>query len=639
MPFRFRRVVLLGSRLPLLELCCAVAATVCALSIVSPAQAQDYPVVTTVAGSGAFGIPGGTLLGSPFMQPFGPTTDDHGKIYVSDFAAQRIVEIDPQNNTVRTVAGSGDIDSSGTRVGGGFIDGPALSAKFNGPAGLAFDGGALLIADSVNHCIRKLEHGVVSTFAGPCGGNAGTASRFVTPLGIAVTPGHDVYVADGYAGVRKIDPAGTVTTIDIPTGAYSVAYNAESRSLFVTTTWGVSVVRNDVLYGNGFRGDGYRSAAATQLSFGYSVGYPVGLVALDPIDVIYSDVLTGALRYLETYSGIGMVLSGAGDGGDFAQAGERAGPLSSDSFVGPLGMALAPDRSIIVADGMGRVVRRIAPWTDQRLYVPVDTPIPPWHPGAYRIAYIGNSTVWITTWYDSIENRLQQRLDTAEFRAAHGEPEVLPFGVVGTNGFPAAADYGLFLVQNHLADAIVFQQSSLSLFKASTTAGTCGGLDFGDLWNASKASMMRLGAAAAREGIPLIGIAAPAAMDVSPGEGASAYLSPQWMLPCFAEMPQQQRSFHPMLLRLYHDAGMASVDLWPAFSAQERSVAPKQLFGSFDAHFTVRGRAVAADAIFPVLLKSILAQRPRSASRGAMNAPEPASPAGARITSSSADSN
>ena len=611
MAFRFRRAVLRGSRLPLLELC-AVAATVCIVSMAWPAQAQDYPVVTTVAGSGAFGIPGGTLQSSPFMQPFGPTTDGHGKIYVSDFAAQRIVEIDPQNNTVRSVAGSGDIDSSGTRVGGGFADGPALSAKFSSPAGLAFDGDALLVADSVNHCIRKFEHGVVSTFAGPCGGSASATSRFITPLGIAVTPDGDVYVADGFAGLRKIDPAGTVTSVTIPTGAaYSVAYNAESRTLFVATAWGIYAVRNDAPYGNGFHGAGFPTGAATQLSFGYSVGYPIGLVALDPIDIIYSDVLTGALRYLETYSGIGTVLSGQGDGGDFAQAGASTGPLSSDSFVGPLGMALAPDRSIIVADGMGRVVRRIAPWTDQRLYVPVDTPIPPWHSGAYRVAYIGNSTVWITTWYASIENRLQQLLDTPEFRASHGAPEVLPFGIVGTEGFPAAADYALFLIQNHLADAIVFQQSSFSLFKPSTVAGTCGGLDFGDLWNASKASTMRLGAAAAKGGIPLIGVAAPAAMDVSPGEGVSGYLSPQWMLPCFAEMPQEQRTFHPMLLRLYHDAGMASVDLWPAFSAQEHSVGAKQLFGSFDAHFTERGRGVAADAIFPVLSKAIVARQKR----------------------------
>ena len=47
----------------------------------------------------------------------------------------------------------------------GLQDGPALSAKFNGPRGMTFDySGHLYVADRGNSCIRKITpDGIVST--------------------------------------------------------------------------------------------------------------------------------------------------------------------------------------------------------------------------------------------------------------------------------------------------------------------------------------------------------------------------------------------------------------------------------------------------------------------------------------------
>jgi hypothetical protein len=73
--------------------------------------------------------------------------------------------------------------------------------------------------------------------------------------------------------------------------------------------------------------------------------------------------------------------------------------------VQPLGLALAPDHSVIVADGLGRVVRRIGPWSTQTVSAPANVSVPLWEPHRYRIALIGNSTIWAgATWYDSIEH-------------------------------------------------------------------------------------------------------------------------------------------------------------------------------------------------------------------------------------------
>jgi hypothetical protein len=586
-----------------------MAAAVAVCGTLGVARAQSLPAVSTIAGSGAFGIPGGPLAESPFMEPLGAAVGADGTIYVSDFAAQRIVQIDLASGVVRTVAGSGAVDASGLHVEGGFLDGPALSARFNGPAGIAVVGSALLIADSKNHCIRRLKDGVVSTVAGLCGAPPGDvtgsaeAARFYLPMGLAATPDGTVYVADSGIGLRAISSTGSVTAVNVPThSAYGAAYDVPSATLFVTTAEGLYFVRDGAVVPGIKFGSAGGAIASAPLSFGYALGRPFGIVALDGLDLLYTDIETGALRYLEGFTGSSRVLSGSGEGGDYRTTGRATGPLSADSFVAPIGLALAPDRGVIVADALGRTVRRIEPWRAEEIVAPASGAIPTWQPKRYRIAYIGNSTIWTgTTWFDSIENRLQTQLDTPAFRAAHGVPEVQPFWIVGTNGFAAAADYGEFLAENQLVDAIVIQQSSLSLFDAAPKGGGCSGLDNHDLWDAGEASILGLGAAAAKERIPVVGVAAPAAFDVSAGEQVSRAFLPTYTTACYAAFPEQSRRFHAMLLGLLGRAHIAPVDLWPDFIREERSSNPRPLFGSFDAHFTARGREITADAVFRVL--------------------------------------
>lgn len=116
--------------------------------------------VTTVAGSGVAGNSNGPALSAQFYAPQGLAVDAQGNIFVADYGNSLIREIVAATNTVKTYAGNGYV---------GYVDGDALkTAEFNGPSGLAVDAnGNLFVADRNNNMIRKITSaGVVSTIAG-----------------------------------------------------------------------------------------------------------------------------------------------------------------------------------------------------------------------------------------------------------------------------------------------------------------------------------------------------------------------------------------------------------------------------------------------------------------------------------------
>ncbi|MEP7140407.1 MAG: hypothetical protein ABI745_12310 [Caldimonas sp.] len=102
----------------------------------------------------------------------------------------------------------------------GYLDGPAATAQFRTPLGIAHDAaGVIYVADTQNHVIRRVAtDGTVSTLAGTAGMNAltdgtGSAARFSEPTGIVLAPDGDLYVADrGNNAIRRVTTAGVVTT-------------------------------------------------------------------------------------------------------------------------------------------------------------------------------------------------------------------------------------------------------------------------------------------------------------------------------------------------------------------------------------------------------------------------------------------
>ena len=221
-------------------------------------------------------------------------------------------------------AGSADGNTNGT-------------AQFNRPTGIARSkdsdepfGSTILkrkvyVADSGNHTIRRIDWilsfeacpqgRTVATLAGNPGhpgfaDGTGSAALFDTPRGIATAKDGSIYVSDsGNHVIRKITPDGVVTT--------------------VAGTPGVA------------------GSDATHLNT------PTGIDVDDSGNVFFVDTFNHAVRELTTD---GKLITVAGVLG---VSGFADGDASTAKFNAPVGLKIAPDGSLVVADTGNNVIRRV----------------------------------------------------------------------------------------------------------------------------------------------------------------------------------------------------------------------------------------------------------------------------------------
>ena len=210
--------------------------------------------ITRVAGSGTPGFSGdgGPASAALLNSPQGLAIDSAGNLYIADSYNHRIREITAGN--INTVAGSGATCLSPCNVASFSGDGgPATSATLAFPFGVALDSdGSLLIADSLNHCIRKVTKGVINTMAGT-GGKAGyggdggpaTAALLREPLGVAADAAGNVFVADSFNYVvRVIDSFGNINTIAGNNKAGFAGDAGPGTSAELDKPWGILVDPN-----------------------------------------------------------------------------------------------------------------------------------------------------------------------------------------------------------------------------------------------------------------------------------------------------------------------------------------------------------------------------------------------------------
>jgi hypothetical protein len=165
--------------------------------------------LTKVAGNGTSGSggDGGPATSAQLNKPEGVCVDGWGNIYIGDTENHRIRKVSLSGN-ISTVAGTG----SGGYSGDG---GLAINAKLKKPNGVSVDSsGNIFIADTENHCIRKVDaaSGKISTVAGTGSsgktgdGGPATNAKLNKPRGVFVHTSGDIYIADtDNCRIRKVD--------------------------------------------------------------------------------------------------------------------------------------------------------------------------------------------------------------------------------------------------------------------------------------------------------------------------------------------------------------------------------------------------------------------------------------------------
>jgi len=120
-----------------------------------------------------------------------------------------------QQYTINSFAGNQPLGA-----GYGGDNDAATSDQLNGPIAVAIDGsGNVYIADALNHRVRKVSGGTITTIAGTGtagytgDGAAANAAELNTPSGVAVDSTGNVYIADTLNNViRKVGTDGKITT-------------------------------------------------------------------------------------------------------------------------------------------------------------------------------------------------------------------------------------------------------------------------------------------------------------------------------------------------------------------------------------------------------------------------------------------
>src|SRR5438874_5814758 len=334
------------------------------------ARAQsNYPApyyFNTFAGNAYGG--NGTGSQAIFAYPYATAVDGAGNVYVADTYDCTVCTVTPAG-VVTTLAGLTGNDGS--------TDGTGSDARFSYLFGIAVDGAGNVYVTDLSNTIRKITPaGVVTTLAGTPGvhGSAdgtGSAAQFWQPWGIAVDSAGIVYVADqANSTIRKITPAGVVTTIAGAAGMFGSTDGSGSAARFNAPD-GIAVDSS----GNLYVADTLNSTIRKITSAGVVTtlaGTPGAIGSADGTGSAarfnYPDALTVAgttLYVAEAYNSTIRKVTSTGVVTTFAGTsgafGNINGTGSAARFNSPYGVAATTTGIIYVADSGNHEIRKITP--------------------------------------------------------------------------------------------------------------------------------------------------------------------------------------------------------------------------------------------------------------------------------------
>ncbi len=337
--------------------------------------------ISTVVGTGTRGFAGdgAAATGAQLNFPRSVSVDDKGVLVIADTNNFRIRQVDAMG-MITTIAGDGTQGSAG--------DGAAATmAKLNLPTSVAVDGmGNVFLADSNNHCIRKItpsNMNFITTVAGSGSpgfagdGMAATSALLNLPTGVTLGPNGSLLIADmGNSRIRQVDAMGNINTVagsggrgfsgdggnakaaqlDTPftvtvaqSGDLFIVDSANARIRRVRTTGTTSIITTFAGGGVGDRG----AAAQATLQF------PTG-VAQDMAGSIYiADTENNRIRQVQTMGMTTAITTIAGTG--MQGFGGDGGMAVNARLNQPTGLALDAARNIYFADTGNHRIRKIAP--------------------------------------------------------------------------------------------------------------------------------------------------------------------------------------------------------------------------------------------------------------------------------------